>query len=63
MAAAFAGGARTMFVFYLAGTAAMTWTRSPKHTLIAGLLVTTSFRGEKKQRAIAICLLLFFIGR
>lgn len=148
-----------MFVFYLAGTAAMTWTRSPKHTMIAGLLVaplifvvdipwndmlqmmrlrnlqslgvrgelwqasltvmdwkdwifgfglthfpvfckgtlgyygsdphnwvlsasqmfgifglifylvlirllvTTSFRGDKKQRAIAICLLLFFIGR
>lgn len=38
MAAAFAGGARTMFVFYLAGTAAMTWTRSPKHTLIAGMM-------------------------
>lgn len=38
MAAAVAGGARTMFVFYIASTAAMTWTRSPKHTLIAGMM-------------------------
>ena len=38
LAAALLGGARTMFVFYIAGTAAMTWTRSPKHTLIAGML-------------------------
>ena len=38
LAAALSGGARTMFVFYLAGTAAMTWTRSPKHTLIAGFM-------------------------
>lgn len=38
MAAAVAGGARTMFVFYIAGTAAMTWTRSPKHTLIVGMM-------------------------
>lgn len=28
-----------MFVFYLGGTAAMTWTRSPKYTLLAGALV------------------------
>lgn len=40
VAAALSGGARTMFVFYLAGTAAMTWTRSPKHTLIAGMMAT-----------------------
>ena len=38
MAAALLGSARTMFVFYLAGTAAMTWTRSPKHTLLVGFL-------------------------
>ena len=38
LSAALLGGARTMFVFYLAGTAAMTWTRSPKHTLLAGCL-------------------------
>ena len=38
LAAALLGGARTMFVFYIVGTGAMTWTRSPKHTLIAGML-------------------------
>jgi len=37
MTAAILGGARTMFVFYVAGTAAMTWTRSPKHTMLAGM--------------------------
>lgn len=40
MAAAFLGGARTMFVFYLAGTAAMTWTLSPRYTILAGVLLT-----------------------
>ncbi|MEQ9411235.1 MAG: hypothetical protein RIK87_26210 [Fuerstiella sp.] len=40
MAAAFLGGARTMFVFYLVGTAAMTWTLSPRYTILAGVLLT-----------------------
>ena len=40
MTAAFLGGARTMFVFYLIGTAAMTWTLSPRYTILAGVLTT-----------------------
>ena len=39
MTAAFLGGARTMFVFYLVGTAAMTWTLSPRYTILAGVLL------------------------
>ncbi|MCP4171934.1 MAG: O-antigen ligase family protein [Fuerstiella sp.] len=39
MTAAFLGGARTMLVFYLAGTAAMTWTLSPRYTILAGVLM------------------------
>ncbi len=39
MATSVAGGARTMFVFYLAATAAMTWTRSPGKTLGAAMLM------------------------
>lgn len=38
LTASFLGGARTMFVFYLAGTAAMTWTLSPRYTILAGML-------------------------
>jgi len=38
MSASFLGGARTMFVFYLVGTAAMTWTLSPRYTILAGAL-------------------------
>ena len=33
------GGARTMFVYYLAATAAMTWTRSPGKTLGTAVLM------------------------
>ncbi len=39
MSASFLGGARTMFVFYLVGTAAMTWTLSPRYTILAGVLM------------------------
>ena len=39
MTASWLGGARTMLVFYLAGTAAMTWTLSPRYTLLAGVLL------------------------
>ena len=38
MTAAFLGGARTMFVFYLVGSAAMTWTLSPRYTILGGVL-------------------------
>lgn len=39
LTSAFLGGARTMFVFYLVGTAAMTWTLSPRYTVLAGVLL------------------------
>ena len=40
MIASTLGAARTMFIFYLVASGAMTWTRSPSKTLIATVLCT-----------------------